>query len=84
MPSLVAGIFISKLIFAMQIFCHTWDNNTYRETSYKAYSITKSDLAVLQTLENKALRCISGGKVSDTSTRELLQITGYLSVHQLA
>ena len=84
MPSLVAGIFVSKLTFAMQIFCHTWDNNTYRETTYKAYSITKSDLAVLQTLQNKALRCISGGKVSDTSTRELLQITGYLSVHQLA
>ena len=37
-----------------------------------------------QTLQNKALRCISGGTVSDTSTRELLQITGYLSVHQLA
>ena len=35
-------------------------------------------------MENKALRGISGGKVGDTRTRELLQITGYLSVHQLA
>ena len=84
MPSLVAGIFISKLTFAMQIFCHTWDNNTYRETSYKAYSITKSDLTVLQTLQNKALRCITGGRVEDTSKRSSYKLLGtfrYTSWH---
>ena len=83
MPSLVAGIFMSKLMYAMQIYCHTWGLPSYRDAPYKAASISKSDVNVLQTLQNRALRCITGGGIRDTSTQELLKSTGYLSVHQL-
>ena len=83
MPSLVAGIFMSKLVYAMEAYCHTWYKQTYRDQPYKAYTVTKSDITILQTLQNRALRCITGGRVRNTSTRDLLERTGYLSVHQL-
>ena len=83
MPSLVAGVFMSKLMYAMQAYCHTWLKPTYKDLTYRSYTITKSDVSILQTLQNRALRCITGGRVRDTSTRDLLENTGYLSVHQL-
>ena len=83
MPSLVAGVFMSKLMYAMQAYCHTWFKPTYKDSCYKAYTETKSDIYILQTLQNCVLRCITGGRVRDISTRDLLENTGYLSVHQL-
>ena len=83
MPSLVAGLFMSKLTYALQVFCHTWGLPSYRDTSYKAATISKEDINILQTLQNRALRCITGTTIRDSSTRDLLETTGYLSVHQL-
>ena len=83
MASLVAGIFMSKLMYAMQAYCYTWFKQTYKVQSYKAYTVTKCDISILQTLQNRALRCITGDRVRDTSTKDLLEKTGYLSVHQL-
>ena len=83
MPSLVSGLFMSKLMYAMQVFCHTWGLPTYRDLTYKAATISKDDVTILQILQNKALRCITGGRIRDCTTRELLEATGYLSVHQL-
>ena len=83
MPSLVAGMFMSKLMYAMQVYCHTWGLPTYRDKTYKAATMSKDDVFFLQTLQNRALRCITGGKIQDCSTKDLLMTTGYLSVHQM-
>ena len=82
MPSLVAGLFMSKLTYGLQVFSYTWGLPTYRVTAYKATSISKEEINTLQILQ-KALRSITGGQVRDCSTKELLEVTGYLSVHQL-
>ena len=83
MPSLVAGLFMNKLTYALQVFCHTWGLPSYRDTTYKASTISKDDLQILQTLQNRALRCITGTAIRDSTTKNLLESTGYLSVHQL-
>ena len=83
MPSLVPGMCMSKLMYAMQVYCHTLELPSYRDTNYKAVSISKNDINILQRMQNRALRCITGGRIRDSSSRDLLKATGYLSVHQI-
>ena len=78
-----SGIFYSKLLYCLQVFSHVWGLQNLDEESRRFQAYTKSDHKKLQVLQNKVLR-LKSGLPFRSSTRDLLQATGDLSVQQLA
>ena len=76
------GLFISKLIYCLQVFSHVWDlpNMDVEQRRFPAF--TRGDNRKLQVLQNKVLRLKSKLPLG-TPTETLLQVTGDLSVQQL-
>ena len=76
------GMFYSKLINCLQLFANVFDINQNDDTERRFSAFTKQDNRRLQVLQNRILRLKSGmGK--DTPTKDLLAVTGDLSVQQL-
>ena len=76
------GLFYSKLLYCLQVFSNIWCVNNFDEDSRRFVAFTKDDLRKLQVLQNKILR-LKCGLGFDCSTRELVEKSGDLSVHQL-
>ena len=78
---LVNGIFMSKLLFCLEIFGNCWsdilDGSNERNNSF-----TKTNLLSLQVLLNKVLR-LQLGQGYDTPVSQLLADSNTLSVNQL-
>ena len=58
------------------------DLNKYKDTSSRSLSFTTGDCRKLQVLQNSVSRLITGARY-DTSTSDLLNATGSLSVQQM-
>ena len=88
---LISGIFYSKLSYCLPLFSNTWDLDNYSEVVQRFSSYTKEDNRKLQVLQNQVSRLQldyhdqerSRRRKQNMSTKELLEKTGDLSVHQL-
>ena len=80
---LCSGLFTSCLLYCLPLFCNLWGLPTLDDLSRKSYSFTKEDCRKLQVLQNKALRMMLQINDRNTPTKQLLESTGELSVHQL-
>ena len=79
---LVDGIFMSKLMYCLQLFGNVWGIETMEDTETRQSSFTKSNLRSLQVLQNKVLRLMTGCGYNTHNT-ELFEKSGMLSVNQL-
>ena len=50
------GIFTSKLLYCLPLFCNTWDKQMNESNDQICYLFSKNDLNKLQILQNKVLR----------------------------
>ena len=82
LKSVIEGIFNSKLIYGIQLFCNTWGIAPQDETNRRYTAFTKDDLRRLQVLQNITLR-LQTKLPRHTPTDQLLQASSNLSVHQL-
>ena len=80
--TIVNGIFMSKLMYCLQLYGTVWGLQTLQDGQRRHYSFTKSHLHILQVLQNKVLRLITG-KGYLTPVNDLLEQSGMLSVNQL-
>ena len=80
--SISTGIFTSLLIYCIQVYGNVWGIHTYDETDRRFSNFTKRYCQKLQVLQNKVLK-LETGFPSDYSTRDLINFTDQLSVHQL-
>ena len=78
---LVNGIFMSKLLFCLEIFGNCW-SDTLDGSNERNNSFTKTNLLSLQVLLNKVLR-LQLGQGYDTPVSQLLADSNTLSVNQL-
>ena len=79
------GIFFSKLIYCLQVFGNCWGINgigDMDENDRRSVSFTKHHCNILQILENKVLRLLTGHGY-DVSIKQLLEESGQMSVQQL-
>ena len=88
---LISGIFYSKLFYCLPLFLNTWNLDNYRDGRQCFTSYTKEDNRRIQVLQNKVSRLLldrqERGRIlqhkQNMSTEELLEKTGFLSIHQL-
>ena len=76
------GLFFSKMIYCLQVFGNNWGLATLDEVERRSFAFTKQQCRILQILENKVLRIITKQHY-DTPIKQLLEESGYMSVHQL-
>ena len=81
------GLFYSKLSYCLPLFSNIWGLDHYKVGGSRSMSITKEDNRKLQVLQNQVARLMLNkrdlkGKVN-MPTKELLDLTGDLSIHQL-
>ena len=81
------GLFYSKLSYCLPFFTNTWDPDHYRIWDVRFTSFTKEDNRKLQVIQNKVARLMVDkrklqGRMNMPS-KELLDLSGDLSVHQL-
>ena len=76
------GLFHSKLVYCLQVFANVWNIPTMDEENRRFAAFTRGDNRKLQTLQNKVMR-LKTGLPFRTSTLQLTQATGDLSVQQL-
>ena len=82
LKSIIYGIFSSKLIYGIQLFCNTWGIAPLDQTNRRFTAFSKEDIRHLQVLQNITLRLQT--KLSRyTPTKQLLEASNSLSVHQL-
>ena len=74
------GLFTSKLIYCLQLFCNTWTFQNITKNRFTTF--TKESSRKLQVLQNKVLRLRTGLDIY-TPTATLLEKTNELSVNQL-
>ena len=77
-----SGLFYSKLIYCLQVFGMVWDIPNVDESCRRSIAFTKEDNRKLQVLQNKILR-LKTGLPYDTSTKDLIEASGDLSIQQL-
>ena len=75
------GMFTSKVLYCLQVFGNVWGFG-YDEVSRRSFGFTKEDCRRLQVLQNKVCR-MKTGLGFDISTKELLEASKELSIHQL-
>ena len=78
----VNGIFMSKLMYCLQLIGNVWCDDTFEGFNERNHSFTKQNLHSLQILQNKVLRLLTG-KGYDTHIVDLLSEAKMLSVNQL-
>ena len=85
MQQFVAGIFTSKLRYALPLIGTIWGTPTYNQRELNKYSFTKTDLLALQSLQRQAAQIVRGihKEVSLEPTKEELDGVGWQSVNQL-
>ena len=78
------GLFYSKLAYCLPLFCNVWGMETYREAETRYCCFTKEDNRKLQVLQNQVARLLIE-KPCDrkTPTKDLLKMSGDLSIHQI-
>ena len=81
------GLFYSKLSYCLPLFANTWGLDHYRDQGTRFSSFTKEDNRKLQVIQNQVARLTVDkrelqGKLN-MPTKELLLLSGDLSVHQL-
>ena len=81
------GLFYSKLAYCLPLFSNTWGLDHYRDQQTRFSSFTKEDNRKLQVIQNQVARLTVDkrelqGKLN-MPTKELLHLSGDLSVHQL-
>ena len=69
-------------MYCLQVFANVWDIPTMDEENRRFAAFTRGDNRKSQTLQNKVMRLKKGLPFS-TSTLQLTQATGDLSVQQL-
>ena len=82
--SITNGRFFSKLIYCLQVFGNCWTTGgiaNMDEGNRRSTAFTKQHCRILQILENKVLRILTG-RGYDTPISQLLEESGQLSVHQ--
>ena len=85
------GLFYSKLSYCLPLFMNTWGLDNYVEVAQTFSSITKEDCRKMQVLQNQVCRLLLDRKEQirvsyhkqNLSTKDLMETTGNLSVHQL-
>ena len=81
------GLFYSKLTYCLPLFCNTWGLDQYRDGETRSTGYTKEDNRRLQVLQNQVARLMVDKrhlhKRLNMPTKELLQLSEDLSVHQL-
>ena len=82
MHAIANGLFFSKVIYCLQVFGTNWGLENMDEVERRSVSFTKQQCRILQILENKVLRIITKRKY-DTPIKQLLEDSGYMSIHQL-
>ena len=80
--TLVNGIFVSKILYCLELYGVVRGTETLRDCDSRYNSFTKSHLQALQTLLNKIMRLITG-QGYDTPVLQLLRDTNMLSINQL-
>ena len=78
---LCQGIFYSKVLYCLQVYGNTWGFG-YDEGSKRSAGFTLGDARKLQVLQNSICRMMTGLS-KDTSTKDLMEASGELSIHQL-
>ena len=81
LKSFAEGIFFSILNYGIEAYGNVWGLNIYDDHVRNSPAFSKDDNRRLQIIVNKVLRCITGLD-RETSTRELHEKSGLLSVHQ--
>ena len=84
LKSIAAGLFYSKLLYALPGFGNTWGFLGYKEKEPKRTTTTKGDMEALQRLQKRVTRVTLGKTGHDLPTEELLKQGKGLSVHQLS
>ena len=79
---MASGIFYSKLVYCLPVYGNVFGLDKYKDTSSRSLSFTTGDCRKLQVLQNSVSRLITGARY-DTSTSDLLNATGSLSVQQM-
>ena len=84
---LASGLFYSKLSYCLPLYSATWGLDSYKVTNTRFVTYTKEDNRQLQVLQNQLCRLLLKDRVGyykqNMSTRELLNKSGDLSIHQL-
>ena len=78
-----SGLFTSKLLYGIQLYSNVWGINDMDDSTRRFKAFSKEDSRRLQVLQNKMLRIILKNPDRNTPTRELLNESKELSVHQL-
>ena len=81
--SLINGLFTSKLLYCLHLYCNVWSDFGMDDTVRRFTALTKEDMRRLQVLQNRVLRLKCRNSDLNTPTVKLLQACGDLSVHQL-
>ena len=81
------GLFYSKLSYCLPLFTNTWGLDNYRDGETRSTSFTKEDNRKLQVIQNQVARLMVDKRElqgrMNMPTKELLELSGDLSVHQL-
>ena len=85
---LAQGLFYSKLSYCLPLFSNTWGLDHYRDGETRYTSFTMEDNRKLQVLQNQVARLMVDKRMLqgrlNMPTKELLNLSGDLSVHQHA
>ena len=76
------GLFYSKLSYCLPLFTNTWDLDHYRNWDVRVTSFTKEDNRKFQVARLMVDKRKLQGRMN-MPTKELLDLSGDLSVHQL-
>ena len=76
------GIFMSPVLYCLQLFGALWGVGTLQEEEPRHESFTSANLKILQILQNKVMRTVTGND-HRTPVQQLLSDSGWLSIHQL-
>ena len=66
-----------------QCFAHAGTKQKYRDRNLNKVTMSQADATVLQRLQNREMRLLTGDNLGQKSTIELLKETEFFSVHQL-
>ena len=79
---LINGLFMSKMVYSIQLFSNSWGTETRNETETRHNAFMKSNMLTLQLYQNKVLRLLTRNGFN-VSTKELCNQGGFLSINQI-
>ena len=78
------GLFYSKLSYCLPLFVNIWGLETYSDTEARFTCYDKEDNRKLQVLQNQVARILINKPLDrHMPTKDLLNLSGDLSIHQL-